>query len=707
MDIVRITELQPKTYVEQGDYIAIDNQSDGTKKVQFTNLLDDTLSQENKIAPANVVGQRFTNMSASVAQDIADVEADVNALRTAVGSPLKASTVAQMTDTNKIYVYVGSESGYTNGNWYYWNGSAWTSGGVYNSVAVVTDPTLTLSGVPADAKATGDEVTNLKDDLNQTSRFSLLNFECERGNYNNSGVKENSEAINKLRLRTSKAIPVLKGDSITCTSYARYGIVFTDSNLSSYTATSGWQTSADTWVAPSDGYAKVTCLKNDYSEILDSEIDTLRNAIYGYLQCVPRVEFDKLEVMKEEIALNQNGYQYFDASIFQVGGLTNGVITSVTSRVVTTNIISFGRDIIIKANSGWRFGVQTYDANDNYLKDSGWQTKYKITSGTRFRICISKNPDYSINVTGLEKAVSKHVQYSSAVGESVINNEPFDYYYDGEPLDFSRKGFDVTSLASVPTITGKSIQGFAIYGGVLFQLYNTNTVRLIDTSNYSVITELEITSDHGNTIDFSNEFYDVSDEFPLAYITSDSISNPTKVYVVRITRTGTTLIRTYYFGDASIKGYWAGHCLDTETNTLYLVGYTEDHYYLDENGTNNMIVSAWDIDNTTVNQDSTLTPQFIKSFTVPFIRTGQGRRFFNNRIYILSSHNGALSLPTNTNIVVIDPFREKVVSKFDNFPTAIKNSEAEAIEFVLNSKQDGYDMILSDGYYYKLSFRKL
>lgn len=147
MDVVRITELQPKTYVEQGDYIAIDNQSDGTKKVQFTNLLDDTLSQENKIAPANVVGD------------------EIATIRAAVGSPLKASTVAQMTDTNKIYVYVGSEYGYINGNWYYWNGSAWTSGGVYNSVAVVTDPTLTLSGVPADAKATGDEIGDLKSEI--------------------------------------------------------------------------------------------------------------------------------------------------------------------------------------------------------------------------------------------------------------------------------------------------------------------------------------------------------------------------------------------------------------------------------------------------------------------------------------------------------------------------------------------------------------
>ena len=50
------------------------------------------------------------------------------------GAPLEASTVAGMTDTSKVYVYTGNESGYTNGNWYYYNGTAWVSGGVYNSV---------------------------------------------------------------------------------------------------------------------------------------------------------------------------------------------------------------------------------------------------------------------------------------------------------------------------------------------------------------------------------------------------------------------------------------------------------------------------------------------------------------------------------------------------------------------------------------------
>lgn len=84
----------------------------------------------------------------------------------AYGSPLTASTKSAMTDKTRVYVYTGSESGMTAGNWYYWNGSAWTSGGVYNAVAVQTDATLSVAGKAADGKATGDAIEELKEDLN-------------------------------------------------------------------------------------------------------------------------------------------------------------------------------------------------------------------------------------------------------------------------------------------------------------------------------------------------------------------------------------------------------------------------------------------------------------------------------------------------------------------------------------------------------------
>lgn len=82
-----------------------------------------------------------------------------------LGAPYAASTVSSMTDRTRIYVYTGDESGYTKGNWYYWNGSSWVSGGVYNSVAVETDKTLTVAGKAADGEVVGQEIGELKESL--------------------------------------------------------------------------------------------------------------------------------------------------------------------------------------------------------------------------------------------------------------------------------------------------------------------------------------------------------------------------------------------------------------------------------------------------------------------------------------------------------------------------------------------------------------
>ena len=82
-----------------------------------------------------------------------------------IGAPYIATTVAGMTDKTRVYVYQGSEPGYTSGNWYYWNGSAWTSGGIYNSAAVNTDKTLTQSDKPADSAVVGKEIGSLKESI--------------------------------------------------------------------------------------------------------------------------------------------------------------------------------------------------------------------------------------------------------------------------------------------------------------------------------------------------------------------------------------------------------------------------------------------------------------------------------------------------------------------------------------------------------------
>jgi len=72
------------------------------------------------------------------------------------GAPRKAATASAMTDVTKIYVYVGSESGYNNGHWYFYNDSEWEDGGVYNAQGQQTDTEFIIPGIAADAEAVGN-----------------------------------------------------------------------------------------------------------------------------------------------------------------------------------------------------------------------------------------------------------------------------------------------------------------------------------------------------------------------------------------------------------------------------------------------------------------------------------------------------------------------------------------------------------------------
>ncbi len=60
------------------------------------------------------------------------------------GASKAVSQVSSMTDKTKNYVYTGTEPGYTPGNWYYWSGSMWKSGGTYQA-AGIGDKTVTTS----------------------------------------------------------------------------------------------------------------------------------------------------------------------------------------------------------------------------------------------------------------------------------------------------------------------------------------------------------------------------------------------------------------------------------------------------------------------------------------------------------------------------------------------------------------------------------
>ena len=171
-------------------------------------------------------------------------------LRDNFGTPNMVTTAAQMTDTDKIYVYVGSEAGWNNGHWYYYDAgtSTWVDGGVYNSTAFVTDTTLTEAGKAADAKATGDAIA-LKPNVDPTLTIS--------------GAAADAKVVGYFRQDVNKKI-----DEITDISYGKNRFNINGETTDGYYLGSNGELieQADWKISdycPVEGFTNVYCWRND------------------------------------------------------------------------------------------------------------------------------------------------------------------------------------------------------------------------------------------------------------------------------------------------------------------------------------------------------------------------------------------------------------------------------------------------------------
>ncbi len=276
------------------------------------------------------------------------------------------------------------------------------------------------------------------------------------------------------------------------------------------------------------------------------------------------------------------------------------------------------------------------------------------------------------------------------------------FNYIGESVGLKKHGVNVKLLygADFSFTDGYNIgssQGFDICKNKIFQAFNQDHMLILDFSTGKKIAETYPTIQHGDCVEFSDEFYDSGDNYPLLYATSDT--TPMLVYVNRINNDYvSTLIKTYKFPQEK-TGYYGGHCTDFYRNIIYTIGYKENSYATN-NGSNGMIVCAWDLKEVATNDDGTLTPSLIRTFDLPFIITVQGQKVLNGNLFLVSSHWA----DTNTIIYVVDPDKERIISAFKEFPSEIKNNETEDISFVESEK--GYDMIIFTRYgneYFKLT----
>ena len=316
--------------------------------------------------------------------DISMIEQAIEAASTIkpYGSPLVASTVAGMTDHDKVYVYVGSETGYTSGNWYYWDGSAWTSGGVYNSVAVQTDTTLTLSGVAADAKKTGDEISDLKSQIQQmgggipTAVREAMATLFNSALYKVTGLTDEKAVINSWA-STVTAI-TLNQSAISISGEGTYQLVATTTPSGGAVS---W-TSSNTAVATvsnnglvtsvGNGTATITASSGDVSATCTATITgfaTLTSISAVYTQGGTVYTTDSLDSLKANLVVTAHYDDTSTATLADDDYTLSGNLTVGTSTIV----VSYGDktatfDVIVTQAEQWDF---EWDYTDGLPNDNG------------------------------------------------------------------------------------------------------------------------------------------------------------------------------------------------------------------------------------------------------------------------------------------------------------------------------------------------
>lgn len=98
-----------------------------------------------------------------------------------IASPTVAPTAASMEDTSAVYVYTGSEDGYTYGNWYYYDAGAseWVSGGVYASTTILVDKTLRVPGRAAEAVAVRNAIQEASTEGAEALTTAVTNLQTQ------------------------------------------------------------------------------------------------------------------------------------------------------------------------------------------------------------------------------------------------------------------------------------------------------------------------------------------------------------------------------------------------------------------------------------------------------------------------------------------------------------------------------------------------
>lgn len=455
-------------------------------KAVFELLIDgDTHGTANFIVLVEPKPGDQADMSAS---DLSLLQQAINSIAIAgSGAPAVATLAADMTDEGKIYLYAGSEVGYTAGDWYYYNGASWVDGGKYGGTV---DATLTQPGQAADAKKVGDEISDLKSQIAQLEAIPY-GVKLAMDNMFAHATYKDYDASNDYATFHAWAGSV---DLVSIDAVFTQGnrTIFTDTELDSlknYLVVTATYSNGSTSILSDDAYVltgQLTAGTSTITVTYDNKTDTFNVTVteftlpegytrYGYIQKkttsdtkVPRSKFillntyDDLNELSLELTLGQKSSTSTSPAIF---GARMGDTTATSFSLYNTSTDGFrmnarGKQVMnttfISAKTKLEFinpaaSPAYWRVNGGELHATEWTNSIVITCP----IMLFNNATYTDTSTNY----SLHAQ--ARIGDMIFrtaDGECVGYYipvtYDGVigMYDFVSETFYTASNTTVVTV---------------------------------------------------------------------------------------------------------------------------------------------------------------------------------------------------------------------------------------------------------------
>lgn len=394
-------------------------------RTQLSDIVQEQTTQNTTIglkanqSDLNATNSNVTNNTNAIAINAANIFINTTQIASlASGSP--KGTYATLTDLQTAY-----PSGNTNiyvvtadGKWYYWNGSAWTSGGVYQSIGI------------ADASITANNIVFKTLVGTTTSNKNLFNKLAVTNGYTISDTT--GTLSSNVNYAVSEYIPITASTSYVCTLNTAYA--FFDSNK---VFISG-QASGRTFTSPSNATYVRFHLNKVYLDTTQLEIGTVATT---YEDGTPKIAssqvYDSSTTVKSTIDSKNTEdmvIKAYSKNLFNKATAIAGYYVSYGNGNLNANSSYHASDYIrIKPNTSYALlgslteQMALYDSNKKFVSGLAQPTTPLVTPNNAYYVRFSlKNATNMLNTFMIAEgstALSVYEPYNPRITEGLVTNQ--------------------------------------------------------------------------------------------------------------------------------------------------------------------------------------------------------------------------------------------------------------------------------------------